>query len=129
MVWTPSGLGEDTRRMAEHITAHDIRTREACIGAALRAERYWVTAEDTGGRFATVEYVAPVGFAGDAPHDDDGHETTLLVLDGELTLTIGSAVTVARPGAVVDMPRGVPHLLVNRGARPARFVEVITPAA
>lgn len=38
-------------------------------------------------------------------------EALVLVLDGSLTLTIGSAPVRAMPGTVVRMPAGVPHAL------------------
>ena len=37
------------------------------------------------------------------------YDALVLVLEGELTLTIGGAVVPATPGTIVRMPAGVPH--------------------
>lgn len=66
------------------------------------------TAEQTGGRFAAVEFVAPKGFA--APlhiHRDD--DEFFLVLSGEVRFQLGEEVIEGVPGSLVYGPRGVRH--------------------
>ena len=44
------------------------------------------------------------------------YDALVLVLEGELTLTIGGAAVRALPGTVVRMPAGVPHAVDAPGA-------------
>jgi uncharacterized cupin superfamily protein len=50
------------------------------------------------------------------------------VLEGEGGVRAGDQVIVATPGCYVLKPRGVPHTFWNAGTKPARVIEIISPA-
>jgi uncharacterized RmlC-like cupin family protein len=59
-------------------------------------------------------------------HRHEGHETALLMTDGE-AIEIWSGTRLERrdqvcPGDYLFIPAGVPHVAVNRSAEPARFI-------
>ena len=89
---------------------------------------YKVTGEQTQDRFALLELtVAPdVLFA--PPHIHQLEDEWLYVLQGHLTVTIGSETVQARSGDTVFMPRGVPHAAANPDASPTRLLMLISPA-
>lgn len=43
-------------------------------------------------------------------------------------MRVGDQVIVATPGSYVLKPRGVPHTFWNAGPKPARIIEIISPA-
>jgi quercetin dioxygenase-like cupin family protein len=74
-------------------------------GALLRVK---ATAEQTNGRFAAIEFVAPKGFG--APlhkHRDD--DEFFLVLEGNVRFQLGESVTEGVRGSLVYGPRGIGH--------------------
>ena len=85
-----------------------------------------ISSTETGGAFALLEVSGPPG---DQPplhvhhHDDEG----FYVLEGELTLWVGDAVHVLRPGEGLLAPRGVPHT-VRAGDSGGRWLVTSTPA-
>lgn len=59
------------------------------------------------------------------PHQDERFE----VLSGELTVEVGSdPPRVLNPGDILEVPRGVAHLMWNAGAEPTQARWRITPA-
>ena len=87
-----------------------------------------LTAGDTEGRFAVEEFTVPRNAAGVPPHIHDAHDEYFYILDGQLTLWAGNAEVVAKAGAVVAAPRGVPHGYRNDTERPATALCLYTPA-
>lgn len=47
-----------------------------------------------------------------------------VVLDSEVVVEVGTSVEKVPPGDKVWIPRGMPHRLENRGALPARVLEI-----
>ena len=72
------------------------------------------------------EQAVPPGY-GVPPHVHDEDDELFYLLEGELTVAGPEGETVARAGACVRLPRGVPHGFRNDGAAPARFMVVVTP--
>ncbi|HTT96108.1 MAG TPA: quercetin 2,3-dioxygenase [Solirubrobacterales bacterium] len=109
--------------------------RGAVVRAAGEGERIWFAnnltiikarAADTDGEFGLIETVAPPGFS--PPRHVHAHEDeTFWVLEGELTVVCGEETITAGPGAMVFLPRGVPHGYRVDGELPARFTTLITP--
>jgi quercetin dioxygenase-like cupin family protein len=81
----------------------------------------------TGEGFALVEHViAPRTLA--APmHVHSREDEYSYVLEGEVGVQVGDEVRYARPGDLVLKPRGIWHAFWNRGAEPARLLELISP--
>ena len=66
------------------------------------------SSEDTGGRFALIEILAPKGT--EPPrHVHQREDETFFVLEGEITFYIGDEIYAATPGTFVFAPRGIPH--------------------
>lgn len=87
--------------------------------------RILAEAGDTGGRLGLMEQVARRGFS-PPRHVHHREDTALLVLDGTITAEVGEERVAAGPGAVVWMPRDVPHTFRVESAT-ARLLEVLTP--
>jgi mannose-6-phosphate isomerase-like protein (cupin superfamily) len=89
--------------------------------------RYLITTEETGGRFALLEHtVAPRSLA--APTHVHVHEDEYsFVLEGTVGVQIGDEVVEAGPGTLVFKPRGIPHAFWNPGDEEARLLELISP--
>jgi quercetin dioxygenase-like cupin family protein len=85
-----------------------------------------VRAAETDGALGLIETVAPPGFS--PPLHVHAHEDeTFWILEGELTTVCGGETHTAGPGAMVFLPRGVPHTYRVDGDAPARFTTAITP--
>ena len=62
------------------------------------------------------------------PHTHEREDELSIVLEGEVGVQIGDEVYTAGPGTYVRKPRGVPHAFWNATERPARLIEIISPA-
>ena len=88
--------------------------------------RIIATAEATGQRAGVVELTEASGY--DTPwHQHDGCDETFYVLEGSLTLRIGTEERVLTPGSFVFVPRGTPHSQGNRGTVPVKLLTTFTP--
>jgi quercetin dioxygenase-like cupin family protein len=90
---------------------------------------FMFVSEDTGGRYACYEYVAPPGFGGPPPHTHPGFDEAWYVLDGEVTLQVGERTVTATAGTFLHVPGATVHTFANRGAAPAKFLGLIIPGA
>ncbi|MGH2597037.1 MAG: cupin domain-containing protein [Actinomycetota bacterium] len=66
------------------------------------------TSEQTGGRFASIEFLAPRGFASPL-HIHRAEDEFFVVLSGEVRVQHGDAVTEAVAGSFIYGPRDVAH--------------------
>jgi quercetin dioxygenase-like cupin family protein/catechol 2,3-dioxygenase-like lactoylglutathione lyase family enzyme len=72
---------------------------------------------------AVVELTVPPG--GSPPqHVHESLDDSFLILDGEVVVRCGEQTFVARPGAYVALPHGVPHTFRVTSASPARMLLV-----
>jgi len=80
------------------------------------------------GRFSLVEHpIAPRGLA--APvHLHTREDEFSFVLEGRWGFMLGPSVVYAEPGDLVYKPRDVWHTFWNATDRPARLLEIISPA-
>jgi quercetin dioxygenase-like cupin family protein len=82
---------------------------------------------DTGGIASAVEsHDLPGG--GPPPHVHEREDETFQILAGEYEWTVGGKTFIAREGATVFAPRGIPHTYRYVGERPGRLMCLITPA-
>ena len=93
----------------------------------MAVQKILLRSEETAGRTSLTETTMPAGAKGPPLHVHDFDEG-FYVLDGELTLQLGDARTVARTGEFGFAPGGVPHTLANRSAAPVRVLILCSPA-
>jgi mannose-6-phosphate isomerase-like protein (cupin superfamily) len=86
-----------------------------------------VRSEQSNGRVGIIESVMPPGATGPPLHKHDFDEA-FFVLEGELTFHLGGELVSVGAGELAFAPSGEPHTFTNRGATPARFLIVFTPA-
>jgi mannose-6-phosphate isomerase-like protein (cupin superfamily) len=77
--------------------------------------------------YSLIEYQHAPGAAGPPPHLHREHEEAFYVLDGELTLTVGSATVTLSAGQSAVVPRGVVHQPRNTSSGPVRFLFLNSP--
>jgi mannose-6-phosphate isomerase-like protein (cupin superfamily) len=80
----------------------------------------------TGGEFTLIEAVMPPGGDGGL-HMHTREDESILLLEGELHVTIGQESFVLRAGQSYFAPRNIPHRLRNRASRAARALLINTP--
>jgi quercetin dioxygenase-like cupin family protein len=80
-----------------------------------------------GGNLLVMEGVIPPGTL-IHPHTHTREDECSFVLDGELQYLVGDEVCTVGPGSYVPKPRGVRHAFWNATAKPARVMEMHTPA-
>lgn len=61
-------------------------------------------------------------------HVHPNHDLLVILLKGRGTLTLGSRRLELKPGAVVSIPRGLPHGFENKGSDPAVAYATFFPA-
>jgi mannose-6-phosphate isomerase-like protein (cupin superfamily) len=82
--------------------------------------------EATDGEYALLDELMPKGSEAYL-HVHSREDETFVVVDGEVTFTIGEQTVVATSGAVVSARRGVPHAF-RVESETARFLSFIRPA-
>ncbi|HWY76861.1 MAG TPA: cupin domain-containing protein [Verrucomicrobiae bacterium] len=82
---------------------------------------------DTGGVVSVVES-RDVPDGGPPPHIHHREDETFQVIEGEYEWTIGGRTFLAKSGATIFAPRGIPHTYRYVGKTPGRLMCVITPA-
>lgn len=85
-----------------------------------------LSGDDTGA-FSIVEHPIEPGVLV-PPHMHTHEDEFSYVLEGEVGARIGDQEIHAIPGSYIIKPRGVPHTFWNPGTRPARLLEIISPA-
>src|SRR5918995_2250355 len=83
--------------------------------------------EDTGGAYSIHDNTIPPGSPGPRPHIHRHHEEAFYVLEGELTVRVGSREITAPAGSFVVIPRGVVHQPSNPGTEPTRVLLIFSP--
>lgn len=85
-----------------------------------------LSSEQTGGQFSLIEGVMPPGGDGGL-HVHYHEDESMVLLEGQLEVTIGDKVFELFAGESYFAPRDVPQRLRNRGTIPARAMLVTTP--
>ena len=85
-----------------------------------------INGEQSLGAVTAMEFLAPRNFAPPV-HRHDVEDELFYVIDGELWITCGDVEAVHGAGAVVWLPRGLPHTFQVR-SETARVFQVSTPA-
>jgi len=79
------------------------------------------------GAYSLIEYSHAPGAEGPPAHVHRRHDEAFYVLEGQLTLAVGTAVVTVGPGQSVMVPRGTVHRPGNTSATPVRFLFVSSP--
>jgi mannose-6-phosphate isomerase-like protein (cupin superfamily) len=82
----------------------------------------------TTGSFSLVEHPLAPGRVVAPIHTHHREDEYSYVLEGELTALIGTEVFTVPTGTLLFKPLGIPHTVWNGTNRPARFLEIISPA-
>ncbi len=82
----------------------------------------------TAGRLSLVEHPLEPRALGSPVHTHRHEDEYSVVLAGLVGAQIGEQTVEAGPGTVLVKPRGVPHAFWNPADRPARLLEIISPA-
>lgn len=85
-----------------------------------------LSSAQTGGQFCVIEGIMPAGEAPPA-HIHLREDESMLLLEGELEVSVGADTFTLAPGHAYFAPRGVPQRLRNTGATPARTLAIMTP--
>ena len=92
--------------------------------------RFLITGAESNGSVAAFELVVPAAERLAAPaHSHDHYEETIYGIDGVLTWTVDGVAIEVGPGQALCIPRGAVHRFDNLGAREAKALCVISPAA
>jgi mannose-6-phosphate isomerase-like protein (cupin superfamily) len=84
--------------------------------------------EDTAGAYSMYDNTIPAGSPGPRPHIHRHQEEAFYILEGELTVRVGTRTITASAGSFVVVPRGVIHQPSNPGVQPTRFLLIFSPA-
>jgi len=84
--------------------------------------------EDIAGAYSIHDNTIPPGSPGPRPHIHRNHEEAFYVLEGKLTLRVGSRKITAPAGSFVVVPRGVVHQPSNPGTQPTRVLLIFSPS-
>ncbi len=87
---------------------------------------YKTTGDQTGGRLAMAEVLAPAG-TGSPKHRHHHEDEAWYVIDGDLTFFLGDRQHRASTGSFVFGPRGIDHRFEVTSPQ-ARFLILVTPA-
>lgn len=86
------------------------------------------TGESTAGSFFLAENRIAPGFPGPALHRHESVHDMFYVLEGTLTVRIGTRTEDLCAGSFVCIPPGVPHAFTNKSDGVVRFLNFNTPA-
>ena len=84
--------------------------------------------KDTAGAYSMYDNTIPAGSPGPRPHIHRDHEEAFYVLEGELTVRVGTRTISAPAGSLMVVPRGVVHQPSNPGTQPTKVLLTFSPA-
>ena len=90
--------------------------------------RFMVSGQESGGGFALVEHPMPPHALGAPLHRHTREDEYSFVLEGRVGALLGNEVIYGNVGDLISKPRGQWHTFWNAGDRPARILEIISPA-
>src|SRR2546423_605125 len=99
---------------------------QSSVGGPLPTWHKLESAQTAGAAFAFTGTIEPGSLV--PPHTHAREDEITYILDGEMTVELGSDICTAAAGAVVWKPRGVRHAQWNATKTPVRYFEVVTPA-
>jgi quercetin dioxygenase-like cupin family protein len=85
-----------------------------------------IMSDQTGGEYAVIQSKTPPG-GGPPMHVHQNEDELFYVLEGLYKFTCGDSVMMAEKGALVHLPRGIPHGFENVGDSTGVLMNTITP--
>ena len=89
--------------------------------------RFLATGDETDGKYAMWEAIVPPG-GGPPPHIHSREEESFLILEGEITFTVGAERITAAAGTFANMPVCSLHSFKNATDKTARMIISVAPA-
>jgi quercetin dioxygenase-like cupin family protein len=90
--------------------------------------RFMLDGEETGERFSLVEHPMSARALAAPLHRHTREDEYSYVLEGRVGALLGDDVVIGGPGDLIFKPRNQWHTFWNAGDRPARILEIISPA-
>jgi mannose-6-phosphate isomerase-like protein (cupin superfamily) len=90
--------------------------------------RFMIGGTESGGGFSLVEHPMPPRALAAPLHRHSREDEYSFVLEGRVGALLGEEVLYGEPGDLIFKPRGQWHTFWNAGERPARMLELISPA-
>lgn len=87
-----------------------------------------LTGDDSERRFSVVEHLVQPKSLGAPPHTHRHEDEYSYVLEGELGVEVGEERFTIRAGEMIVKPCGIRHAFWNATDKPARLLEIISPA-
>src|SRR6267143_2974307 len=99
---------------------------QSSVGGPLPTSHKLESGQTGGAAFAFTGMIEPGSLV--PPHTHAREDEITYILEGEMTVELGSDISSASAGAVIWKPRGVRHAQWNATKTPVRYFEVVTPA-
>ncbi len=90
--------------------------------------RFMLAGHEAGERFSMVEHPMSARALAAPLHRHTREDEYSYVLEGQVGALLGEDVVIGEPGDLIFKPRGQWHTFWNAGERPARILEIISPA-
>lgn len=90
--------------------------------------RFMIDGIESGGGFSLVEHPMSARALAAPLHKHAREDEYSFVLEGEVGALLGEEVRIGKPGDLIFKPRNQWHTFWNAGDRPARILEIISPA-
>jgi mannose-6-phosphate isomerase-like protein (cupin superfamily) len=87
-----------------------------------------IDGQDADDRFSLVEHPMPAHALAAPMHRHSREDEYSYVLDGNIGALLGDSVVIGNPGDLIFKPRNQWHTFWNAGDKPARVLEIISPA-
>src|SRR6184192_4354900 len=90
--------------------------------------RFMIDGSESGGGFSLVEHPMSAHALAAPLHRHTREDEYSYVLEGRVGALLGDDVVTGEPGDLIFKPRGQWHTFWNAGDKPARLLEIISPA-
>jgi quercetin dioxygenase-like cupin family protein len=90
--------------------------------------RFMIDGAEAGDRFSLVEHPMSAHALAAPMHRHAREDEYSYVLEGSIGALLGDSVVIGQPGDLVFKPRNQWHTFWNAGDKPARILEIISPA-
>ena len=90
--------------------------------------RFMIDGAEAGDRFSLVEHPMSAHALAAPMHRHAREDEYSYVLEGSIGALLGESVVIGKPGDLIFKPRNQWHTFWNAGDKPARILEIISPA-